>query len=80
MQWQLAVAEQRLRFSRDLHDVMGRNLSAIAVKNQLAGELVRRGRLEAADDVRRLAEDSLRGVREVVRGHRNTGCAQRTGG
>jgi two-component system, NarL family, sensor histidine kinase DesK len=75
VQLQLAVAEERLRFSRDLHDVMGRNLSAIAVKSQLAGELVRRGRPEAADevaDVRRLAEDSLREVREVVRGHRST--------
>jgi two-component system sensor histidine kinase DesK len=73
VQSQLAVAEERLRFSRDLHDVMGRNLSAIAVKSQLASELVRRGRPEAADevaDVRRLAEDSLREVREVVRGHR----------
>jgi two-component system, NarL family, sensor histidine kinase DesK len=75
VQSQLAVAEERLRFSRDLHDVMGRNLSAIAVKSQLAGELVRRGRPEAADevaDIRRLAEDSLREVREVVRGHRST--------
>ena len=42
VQLQLAVAEERLRFARDLHDVMGRNLSAIAVKSQLAGELVRR--------------------------------------
>jgi two-component system sensor histidine kinase DesK len=45
------------------------------VKSQLAGELVRRGRAEAADevaDIRRLAEDSLREVREVVRGHRST--------
>jgi two-component system sensor histidine kinase DesK len=67
VQSQLAVAEERLRFARDLHDVMGRNLSAIAVKSQLAGELVRRGRPDAADevaDVRRLAEDSLREVRE----------------
>jgi two-component system sensor histidine kinase DesK len=78
VQSQLAVAEERLRFSRDLHDVMGRNLSAIAVKSQLAGELLRRGRPEAADevdDVRRLAEDSLREVREVVRGHRSADLA-----
>jgi two-component system sensor histidine kinase DesK len=57
---------------------MGRNLSAIAVKSQLAGELVRRGRPEAADevdDVRRLAEDSLREVRDVVRGHRGADLA-----
>jgi two-component system, NarL family, sensor histidine kinase DesK len=78
VQSQLAVAEERLRFSRDLHDVMGRNLSAIAVKSQLAGELLRRGRPEAAEelaDVRRLADDSLREVREVVRGHRSADLA-----
>ena len=41
---QLAVAEERLRFSRDLHDVLGRNLSVISVKTQLAAELATRGR------------------------------------
>jgi two-component system sensor histidine kinase DesK len=48
------------------------------VKSQLAAELVRRGRPEAADevdDVRRVAEDSLREVREVVRGHRSADLA-----
>lgn len=73
VQLQLAVAEERLRISRDLHDVMGRNLSAIAVKSQLAAQLARRGRDEAAcemDQVSRLAESSLREVREVVRGYR----------
>jgi two-component system sensor histidine kinase DesK len=70
---QLAVAEERLRFARDLHDVMGRDLSTIAVKSQLAGELVRRGRPGAAQevaDISRIAEASLREVREVVRGYR----------
>jgi signal transduction histidine kinase len=70
---QLAVAEERLRFARDLHDVMGRNLSTIAVKSQLAGELVRRGRPGADEevaDISRIAEASLREVREVVRGYR----------
>jgi two-component system sensor histidine kinase DesK len=52
---------------------MGRNLSAIAVKGQLAGELVRRGRPEAASeltDISRIAEESLREVRGVVGGYR----------
>jgi two-component system, NarL family, sensor histidine kinase DesK len=73
VQLRLAVAEERLRFARDLHDVMGRNLSAIAVKGQLAGELVRRGRPEAASeltDISRIAEESLREVRGVVGGYR----------
>ncbi|MGY1810484.1 sensor histidine kinase [Blastococcus sp. SYSU D00669] len=78
VQLQLAVAEERLRFARDLHDVMGRNLSAIAVKSQLAGELVRRQRPEAADeltDISRIAEQSLREVRDVVRGYRTADLA-----
>ncbi|MGY1845725.1 MULTISPECIES: sensor histidine kinase [unclassified Blastococcus] len=74
VQLQLAVAEERLRFARDLHDVMGRDLSTIAVKSQLAGALVRRGQPGAAeelDDISRIAEGSLREVREVVRGYRS---------
>ena len=35
----LAVAEERLRFGRDLHDVMGRNLAVIALKSELAVQL-----------------------------------------
>jgi two-component system sensor histidine kinase DesK len=69
----LAVAEERLRFSRDLHDVLGRNLSVIAVKSELAGRLAERGEEGAAAEmleVRRGAHDSLREVRDVVRGYR----------
>ena len=78
VQAQLAVAEERLRFARDLHDVMGRNLSAIAVKGQLAAELVRRDLPEAADeveDISRIAEESLREVRGVVGGYRSVSLA-----
>ncbi|NED50621.1 histidine kinase, partial [Micromonospora aurantiaca] len=32
----LAVTEERLRFSRDLHDLLGHSLSLIAVKSELA--------------------------------------------
>jgi two-component system, NarL family, sensor histidine kinase DesK len=74
VQARLAVAEERLRFARDLHDVMGRNLSAIAVKGQLAAELVRRGRPEAAEeltDISRIADESLQEIREVVGGYRS---------
>ena len=78
VQARLAVAEERLRFARDLHDVMGRNLSAIAVKGQLAAELVRRGRPEAVEevaDISRIAEESLREVRGVVGGYRTASLA-----
>ncbi|MEU9073672.1 sensor histidine kinase [Kitasatospora sp. NPDC048538] len=72
-QSRLAVAEERLRFSRDLHDVMGRNLTTIALKSELAVQFARRGRPEAADqmaEVQRIAQESQREVRDVVRGYR----------
>jgi two-component system, NarL family, sensor histidine kinase DesK len=75
VQARLAVAEERLRFARDLHDVLGRNLALIAVNSELAAELVRRGEegaLERMLDVRRTAEDSMREVREVVGGYRSS--------
>ncbi|GAA2511007.1 sensor histidine kinase [Streptomyces gobitricini] len=74
LQARLAVAEERLRFGRDLHDVMGRNLSVIALKSELAVQLARRGGAEAAVDqmteVQRIARESQREVRDVVRGYR----------
>ncbi|GHF29183.1 histidine kinase [Kitasatospora xanthocidica] len=72
-QSRLAVAEERLRFSRDLHDVMGRNLTTIALKSELAVQLARRGRPEAAEqmaEVQKIAQESQREVREVIRGYR----------
>ncbi|MGO4957106.1 sensor histidine kinase [Luteococcus sp. Sow4_B9] len=70
----LAVAEERLRFSRDLHDIVGRGLSAIALKSQLAAELSRRDRHEQSreemDAVHRLAQEQLAEIRAVVAGYR----------
>lgn len=69
----LAVAEERLRFSRDLHDVVGRHLSAIAVTADLAATLSRHGDQRAPeqmDQVRTLAQDGLSEMRALVRGYR----------
>ncbi|MBY6412676.1 sensor histidine kinase [Rhodococcus sp. BP-252] len=69
----LSVAEERLRFSRDLHDVVGRALSAIAVKSELAATLSRRGDDRAAsqmDEVRDLAHQSMTEARQLARGYR----------
>ncbi|WP_263104457.1 sensor histidine kinase [Kitasatospora sp. DSM 101779] len=82
-QARLAVAEERLRFSRDLHDVLGRNLTTIALKSELAVQLARRGRTEAADqmvEVQRIAQESQREVREVVRGYRTADLAAEVAG
>ena len=74
VQARLSVAEERLRFARDLHDVLGRNLSLIAVTSELAGQLARRGDEEAAAghmiEVRRVAHESLREMRAVISGYR----------
>ncbi len=79
----LAVAEERLRISRDMHDVVGRALSAVAVKSDLSAALARRGDPRAAeemDEVRTLAQESLREVRGVVAGYRATDLATELAG
>ena len=76
---QLAVAEERLRISRDLHDLFGRTLAAVALKSELAAELLRRDRPEQAaaeiGAVRALAEQTGSEVRQVVRGFRRVDLA-----
>ncbi|MFD5871444.1 sensor histidine kinase [Streptomyces sp. NPDC060322] len=72
-QARLAVAEERLRFGRDLHDVLGRNLAVVALTSELAAQLARRGRPEAVEhmeEVQRIARESQREIRSVVRGYR----------
>jgi two-component system sensor histidine kinase DesK len=75
MQARLAVAEERLRFARDLHDVLGRNLTLMAVNSELAAQLVGTSQDRAVEhmlQVRQLAQDSMREMREVVAGQRAT--------
>ena len=75
----LAVAEERLRFSRDVHDVLGRRLSEIAVQAELASAYVVRGDGRAAGtlaDVRATAHTALREARELARGYRPVDLGQ----
>lgn len=74
-QTRLAVAEERLRFSRDVHDVLGRRLSTIAVQAELAATLAERSDDRAAArmlEVRGIAHDALAEARELARGYRPT--------
>ncbi len=74
----LAVAEERLRFARDLHDVYGRTLSTISMKCQLAAELARRGDERAPreiEEVGALAHASLGQLRGIVHGYRGIDLA-----
>jgi two-component system sensor histidine kinase DesK len=67
----LAVAADRERLARELHDLLARTLSLIAVKAELASRLSAKGDAAAAaelSDVQRLARQAVRDVREAVTG------------
>jgi two-component system sensor histidine kinase DesK len=68
----MAVAEERERFARDLHDLLGHSLSVIALKAELAGRLLADGPRDAAREVAELeqvARGALGEVREAVSGY-----------
>ncbi len=68
-----AVARERERFARDLHDLLGHSLSVIALKAELAGRLLP-GRPEQAatevGEVEQVARQALSEVRLAVSGYR----------
>jgi two-component system sensor histidine kinase DesK len=69
----LAVADERLRFARDLHDLLGHSLSVIALKSELASRLIDEQPDRAAEHVRDIESVSRRAlseVREAVAGYR----------
>jgi two-component system, NarL family, sensor histidine kinase DesK len=69
----LAVAEERERFARDMHDLLGHTLSVIALKAELAGRLVGSRPEDAAREiaeVERVARGALGEVRDAVSGYR----------
>ena len=73
-----AVAAERERIGRDLHDILGHSLTAIAVKAGLARRLVDRDPQAAAveiADVERLARDALKDVRATASGYREVSLA-----
>ncbi|NUR88251.1 MAG: hypothetical protein HOY71_29540, partial [Nonomuraea sp.] len=68
-----AVLKERLRISRDLHDGLGRSLTAIALKGDLATRLMDRDPVSARDEVGelvRVAREAAQDVRQVARGYR----------
>ena len=71
----LAVANERLRFASELHDIQGHHLQIIALKSELASRLVRPDPDAAAREVaavQQLAADALHDTRAVVHGYRRT--------
>ncbi|PWJ02216.1 hypothetical protein DKG34_39890 [Streptomyces sp. NWU49] len=71
----LAVAHERLRVSRELHDVLGQRLTVIALKAELAADLAQRDPDRAAtesESIRDLANGTLREARRAVHGEATT--------
>lgn len=80
---EVAVAEERARIARDLHDTLGHTLSVIALKSELAPRVLpeepERAAAEIAD-VERTARDALASVRETVSGYRQPTLAMELAG
>lgn len=71
---ELAVTQERLRFARDLHDLLGYGLSSITLKSELTYRLVGlhddRARKELRE-VLEIARQALSDVRSVASGYRD---------
>ncbi|WP_277441148.1 sensor histidine kinase [Streptomyces sp. SPB162] len=73
-----AVAEERMRFSRDLHDLLGHTLSVIVVKSEAARRLAPRdmdAALTQVADIEAVGRQALTEIREAVTGYREGSLA-----
>ena len=71
----LAVVEERARFGRDLHDVLGHTLTVVTVKSELARRLVTIDPVKAEAeiaDIERLTRSALADLRLAVSNYRET--------
>jgi two-component system, NarL family, sensor histidine kinase DesK len=76
---QLAVAEERARFSRDVHDLLGLSLSATMLKTELIAKLLDehpdRAKQEL-DEVMQITRKALAEARQVATGYRGLTLAE----
>ncbi len=75
---ELAVAQERLRFAADLHDIQGHHLQVIALKTELAGRLLDVDPAAARvqiDEAQQLARTALEDTRALVHGYRTVSLA-----
>ncbi|MFG2875349.1 sensor histidine kinase [Streptomyces sp. NPDC048337] len=73
-----AVDEERLRFSRDLHDLLGHTLSVIVVKSEAARRIAPRdmdAALAQVADIESVGRQALTEIREAVTGYREASLA-----
>jgi len=74
----LAVADERLRIARDLHDLLGHSLSVIALKSELATRLLERDPGRAAgelEEIQAVTREALGEVRGALQGYRGLALA-----
>ena len=77
-----AIVKERMRFARDLHDLLGYSLSAITLKAELTRRLVSSNPARARDELAELldvARQALSDVRLVARGYRNMSLSKEAG-
>ncbi|MFJ3121602.1 sensor histidine kinase [Streptomyces sp. NPDC086993] len=73
-----AVERERLRFSRDLHDLLGHTLSVIVVKSEAARRLAPHdmdAALTQVTDIESVGRQALTEIREAVTGYREGSLA-----
>lgn len=76
---QLAIIKERMRFARDLHDLLGYSLSAITLKAELTRRLVSSNPPQARDELTELTEiarQALADVRMVASGYRKMSLSE----
>lgn len=69
----MAVLRERLRFARDLHDLLGYSLSAITLKIELTHRLLKKSPREASDqllEILQISRLALSDARTVASGYR----------
>lgn len=73
-----AVERERLRFSRDLHDLLGHTLSVIVVKSEAARRIAHRdlgAAMTQITDIESVGRQALAEIREAVTGYREGSLA-----
>jgi two-component system sensor histidine kinase DesK len=76
---EFAVINERMRFARDLHDLLGYSLSAIAIKAEFVKRLVSRNPGQAQEELAEVADiarRALEDVRVVANGYRRLSLAK----
>ncbi|WP_433475135.1 sensor histidine kinase [Spirillospora sp. CA-142024] len=80
---EVAIGRERLRVSRDLHDLLGQSLSAVSLKGDLALRLLSKDTPAARAQIENLtlvARDALAGMRAVTRNEHSVSLEEETRG